>query len=149
MGFTDWIKQGVGLAGKYALNAFGATPIGIAAKTALNWTNKNAGLIGKKLADYGPSILNEQGREQLSNVADKAIELMPKSWKLTKALNKINDAAQGRTSPSQRPRRLKRRTTNKQFQKQRQELDDRIQQRHDTMQQRQIDRLNSINHDDT
>ena len=151
MGFKQWFKEGIGLAGKHLMNVANASTGGLAGKIGndiLNYANKNAGLIGKGLNKFGHWILNDRGREKVSNAADKVLEQMPKSWKVSKVLNKINDAAQGRTSPSQRPRSIKKRTTNKQFQKQRQELDDRIKQRQDAMQQRQIVRLNSINHDD-
>ena len=99
MGFLkSWIKQGVGLAGKHLLNTANAYTGGLAGKIgsdALNYANKNSGLIGKALSTIGKSVFNDEARNKMSSLADKALKYIP-DGKIKDTLTKINDSAQGR-----------------------------------------------------
>ena len=146
----DLVKKGVGLAGKYVLNTANAYTGGLAGKIlndSTNWLNKGKTIseVGSELNSLGHWLLNDKGRQGLSNLADKALTIMP-NGKIKNILSKINDVAQGRPLPPKRPRKKKgAKKAKKSFLQQRQELDDRIQQRYDAAQQREQDRLNSIN----
>ena len=98
MGFTDWIKQGVGLAGKHLINSVNSASGGLIGKLVndgLDYANKNAGIIGKGLRIMGKNYLSDGVRNTLSNLADKALEHIPDS-NIKKTLTKLNNISQGR-----------------------------------------------------
>ena len=109
MGLLNLVKKGVGLAGKYALHGLNNMTGGIAGQVlndSMNWLNKGktTSEVGSELNSLGKWLLNDRGREQLSNLADKALKIMPNS-KVKNILSKINDAAQGRPPPKKQNKR--------------------------------------------
>ena len=109
MGLLNLVKKGVGLAGKYALHGLNNMTGGIAGQVfndSMNWLNKGktTSEIGSELNSLGKWLLNDRGREQLSNLADKALKIMP-NGKVKNILSKINDAAQGRPPPKKQNKR--------------------------------------------
>ena len=98
MGFTDWIKQGVGLAGKHLINSVNSASGGLIGKLVndgIDYANKNAGIIGKGLRIMGKNYLSDGVRNTLSNLTDKALEHMP-DGNVKDTLTKLNNIAQGR-----------------------------------------------------
>lgn len=101
MGFKSWIRTGIGLAGKHAMNFLNGATGGLAGMIANKVTNdldNNSGLIGKVVGHLGRKYLSQKTRDRLSRFADKALEYLPDS-KVKTALSNINDAAQNKTPP--------------------------------------------------
>ncbi len=97
-----FIKTGIGLAGKHLMNFANSATGGLAGKivnTAIDGVNKHAGVIGKVAQGIGQKLFSDKTREKISNFADKAIKFIPKGNVRT-ALEKVNNAAQGRQSLS-------------------------------------------------
>ena len=109
MGFTDWIKQGVGLAGKHLINTADAATGGVVGKLVkdgLNYANNNAGLIGKGLKWIGNKYLSKGTRDTLSNIANKAIDHIPDGI-VKDTMKKINYVAHGKSILTDEQRKLK------------------------------------------
>lgn len=98
MGFKSWIRKGIGLAGKHAMNFLNGATGGLAGTIVDKVTdvmNNNGGIIGKVAGKLGRKFLSQKTRDRLSKFADKALDYLPDS-KIKSALTKINDAAQGK-----------------------------------------------------
>ena len=98
MGFKNWIRQGIGLAGKHLMNYANSATGGIAGKifdSGVEHLNKHSGLIGKGLNMVGKKLLSDENRNKLTNFVDKALDYIPQG-KVKDTLTKINDAAQGK-----------------------------------------------------
>ena len=97
-----FIKTGIGLAGKHLMNFANSATGGLAGKvvnSAIDGINKHAGVIGKVAQGIGRKLLSDKTRDRISNIADTAIKYIPKGNVRT-ALEKVNNAAQGRQSLS-------------------------------------------------
>ena len=98
MGFGKYIRSGVGLLGKTALNYANGMTGGIAGHVlnkATDLVDTHSGLIGKVAKTVGNSFLNENTRKAMSSYADKALKYIPEG-KIKTALSKVNNIAQGR-----------------------------------------------------
>lgn len=101
MGFKSWIRTGIGLVGKHAMNFLNGATGGLAGMIANKVTDSmdnNSGLIGKVVGHLGRKYLSQKTRDRLSRFADKALDYLPDS-KVKTALTKINDSAQNKTPP--------------------------------------------------
>ncbi len=97
--FKKLIKTGIGLAGKHLMNTANTITGGLAGKltnTVIEGVNKHSGIIGKVAQGIGKKLFSEETRNKISNFADKALKYIPKGNVRT-ALEKVNNAAQGRT----------------------------------------------------
>ena len=95
-----FIKRGIGIAGKNLMNFANGATGGLAGKVVdnvIDGVNKHAGVIGKVAQGIGRPLLSDKARTTISNLADSAIKYIPKGNVRT-ALEKINNAAQGRTN---------------------------------------------------
>lgn len=102
--FKNFVRQGLGLAGKHLMNAANAATGGLAGKLvngAIDGATKNAGVIGKVASQLGKRFLSDKTRNWLSKTADKALDYLP-DGNVKTALSKINNAAQGRADDSKR-----------------------------------------------
>ena len=98
MGFGKYIRSGVGLLGKTAMNYANGLTGGLAGQVldkATDLVSNNAGLIGKVAKTVGNSFLNENTRNKISSFTDKAMKYIPEG-KIKTALSKVNNVAQGR-----------------------------------------------------
>ena len=99
MGFIkNFVKTGLGLAGKHLMNWANTATGGLAGKlvnTVVDGANKHAGIIGKVASSIGQKLLSDETRNKISKFTDKALEYIPEGSVKT-ALTKINNAAQGR-----------------------------------------------------
>ena len=98
MGIGKYIRSGVGLLGKTAMNYANGLTGGIAGQVldkATDLVSNNAGLIGKVARNVGKSFLDENTRNAISSFTDKAMKYIPEG-KIKTALSKVNNVAQGR-----------------------------------------------------
>ena len=98
MGFGKYIRSGVGLLGKTAMNYANGLTGGLAGQVldkATDLVDKHSGLIGKVAKTVGNSFLNENTRNKISSFTDKAMKYIPEG-KIKTALSKVNNVAQGR-----------------------------------------------------
>ena len=98
MGFGKYIRSGVGLLGKTAMNYANGLTGGLAGQVldkATDLVDKHSGLIGKVAKTVGNSFLNENTRNKISSFTDKAMKYIPEG-KIKTALSKVNNIAQGR-----------------------------------------------------
>ena len=98
MGFGKYIRSGIGLLGKTAMNYANGLTGGLAGKvlnTATDLADKHSGLIGKVAKTVGEHFLDEKTRNKISSYTDKAMKYIPEG-KIKTALSKINNVAQGR-----------------------------------------------------
>ena len=100
MGIGKYIRSGVGLLGKTAMNYANGLTGGLAGQVldkATDLVSNHAGLIGKVAKTVGNNFLNENTRNAISSFTDKAMKYIPEG-KIKTALSKVNNAAQGRDS---------------------------------------------------
>ena len=113
MGFKDWFKEGVGLAGKHLINTANAATGGIVGQLlndGLNYVNNNAGLVGKGLKWIGNKYLSKGTRDTLSNIANKAIDHIPDGI-VKDTMKKINYVAHGKRILTDEQKKLKNQRT--------------------------------------
>ena len=120
MGFQDWVKEGIGLGGKYLFDEANRRYDGIGSKVLKNsvkYGNDYGGLIGGVLNWAGNKYLSDAKRSNLSNVANKVLDYIP-DGDVKNTLTKINNATQGIQEP----------LTEEQIQQQVQQYQQRLQQ---------------------
>ena len=113
MGFKDWFKEGVGLAGKHLIKTANAATGGIVGQLlndGLNYVNNNAGLVGKGLKWIGNKYLSKGTRDTLSNIANKVIDNIP-DGNVKETMKKINYVAHGKRILTDEQRKLKNQRT--------------------------------------
>ena len=101
MGFQDWVKEGIGLGGKYLFDEANRRYDGIGSKVLKNsvkYGNHYGGLIGGVLNWAGNKYLSDAKRSNLSNVANKVLDYIP-DGDVKNTLTKINNATQGIQEP--------------------------------------------------
>lgn len=90
--FKNFVRQGLGLAGKHLMNAANAATGGLAGKLvngAVDGATKNAGVIGKVASQLGKRFLSDKTRNWLSKTADKALPT-PANRKIILCWSRIN-----------------------------------------------------------
>ena len=98
MGIGKYIRSGVGLLGKTAMNYANGLTGGLAGQVlnkATDLVDKHSGLIGKVAKTVGNNFLNENTRNAISSFTDKAMKYIPEG-KIKTALSIVNNVAQGR-----------------------------------------------------
>ena len=87
--------MGIGSFIKWAFPGFITKPIGAAGKWIGNKIDSNAGVIGKHLGSFGENAMAGPQRWLVKNIADFAINRLPKG-NVKDTLTKISNAAQGK-----------------------------------------------------
>ena len=109
MGIGKYIRSGVGLLGKTAMNYANGLTGGLAGQVlnkATDLADKHSGLIGKVAKTVGNHFLDEKTRNKISSYTDKAMKYIPEG-KIKTALSKINNVAQGRDVNYTQPKKNK------------------------------------------
>lgn len=96
---AKFLKNYYKTVGKFGLKVIEDLPptriLGAIGRGIIGYMGKHSGIIGKTAGFAGRILLGRHTRNLLSNAADYAVDIMPKSV-VRDALKGINDAAQGR-----------------------------------------------------
>ena len=89
------LRSGIGVVGKSIMNVADAHTGGLASQLlnkTMDFTNDNAGIIGKVVGGIGRSVLSNNARKKLADVSTNAINMLP-SGKVKQTLKSINESA--------------------------------------------------------
>ena len=89
------LRSGIGVVGKSIMNVADAHTGGLASQLlnkTMDFTNDNAGIIGKVVGGIGRSVLSNSARKKLADVSTNAINMLP-SGKVKQTLKSINESA--------------------------------------------------------
>ena len=89
------LRSGIGVVGKSIMNVADAHTGGLASQLlnkTMDFTNDNAGIIGKVVGGIGRSVLSNNARKKLADVSTNAINMLP-SGQVKQTLKSINESA--------------------------------------------------------